>query len=310
MKPPFMKPPSGAPSGAAARLGRGGDLDNSKVTIRDGYTLVNDPMFRISLARSQQDLAIQGAQYRTFRFGPKTNRDEDRQVMAMRYLFVKEFLGRDLSFSRELHRLFNSYAREYRDTLNFETPSGVRRWGWAKLAFPNAAEPFRLALSTCLTSRKLDVAWMWDVVLFTFELWYGVNSKNLYDRSPEVFVPPTVEVHRNTKRTWALLQTQVIAGESRKQRANRLRKEFRAALANENRDTYAGTEFDAGVAERGVKWLVEIICDRGQILSIAEREGLVPRTIRRHVRLAADLIGYPLPPARVGRPRKEQTSTL
>ena len=61
---------------------------------------------------------------------------------------------------------------------------------------------------------------------------------------------------------------------------------------------------------RGVKWLVEIINGRErQILKIAERERLAPKTVRRHVHDAAKIIDYPLPPTPVGRPRKERPST-
>ena len=85
-----------------------------------------------------------------------------------------------------------------------------------------------------------------------------------------------------------------IPGESKRQFAERLQECAKQCKKSKER------EFDRRVLEHDIRWLAEAIGGKErQILSIAERAGVSPKTVRRHIRLAAKIIEYPLPKRRV-----------
>jgi hypothetical protein len=87
---------------------------------------------------------------------------------------------------------------------------------------------------------NLDVPWVWDIVLFTFEFWHEINPAKLYDPKAEVFVPPTAAVVHKKE----VLAVQRIPGESRKQWADRVRKVLQKTLQDEEQACDGGKEFE------------------------------------------------------------------
>jgi hypothetical protein len=230
--------------------------------------------------------------------------------MALRYLFVQQAVNNDPPLLRKLYRLWNSYAEEVRPILDFDAAPGTSRqrgWGWAARALSSEkARPFEQALSDSLSCHNLDVPFVRDAVLFSFELWYGLNPTRLYEPTPQVFVPPTAAVVHRPEMVMAPV-VQRSHRESAKVFHERVRKAFGEVLEELAEASEGGREVDADVVIRDVKWLAERVKGgEKQILRIAKREGYSPKAVRTHIAAAARIIGYPLPAAHVGRPRKQQ----
>jgi hypothetical protein len=255
---------------------------------------------RSALAIEMNQLGEQRSPFKTLRFGTEIDHAADPQVAALRLVFIQECVKVDPSLSRELIVLWRLYAGEFRETLNFQLPGALPGWGWAARAFLPRSEPFRRKLADCLGRRNLNVPWIWDTVLFSFERWYADNSVQIYTPNPVILIPPTTaRIHDDqpisAPRLWR------IPGESQSQFEKRFRKATQEGWKLQTAEDRDMREFNEEDVTRGVRWLVQSLKTQ-QIAIIAKRERISPKTVRRHRAAAAQIIGFPLPAPRVGRP--------
>jgi hypothetical protein len=268
-------------------------------------TLLADPSFRPALRKGLEELARQKGHHSAVRVGRNIHLDQEPEVKPWRRLFIHYTINLDRALLRELHNIWNEYARNYRDELRFQDTGGRPigpGWGWASVAFgePDGSGAFRQALASCLGPRNLDIPWIWDCVLYSFELWYGCRQSGLYDPNAEVVVPPTAHLaHLEPE-----IRISILPGESRRDYGKRLEMVCDEVKSG-TRESCDIEEFDAQRIASGIRWLAELVKSKQvRLTQLSHREGLSRRQLKRDIDLAARIIGYPLHKRRAGRPRK------